>query len=242
MPYPRRLDAPQSDWNGEFIENSRAKDAAGEVLTGEVVTSREINPSTNVKRLIVLVPEQVIGEGRLAKRIWMLASARRLNILLVARVTDRAREMSTRRQLASLASSLYDAWYKVDTHVAYENNWVDVLHEVIQLGDMIVCNAEQIEPYGKFRDRSLQLVLSEEFSNPLTVLSGFCEQEKPVALIHWPRQLFAWGGFLLILTVFSLIEFRVDHLVKGTIGTLLLIVILVVEFGLIWFVNAITNG
>jgi hypothetical protein len=106
---------------------------------------------------------------------------------------------------------------------------------------MIVCHSEQIEPYGKLRDRSLKLVLAEEFSNPVSMLTGFCEQEKPAALFHWPKQLIAWGGFLLILAVFSLIEFRVDHLVKGTIGQLLLIVILVVEFGLIWFLNTITN-
>lgn len=241
MPNLRNLSSSHSNWNGEYLENNTAYTENKEVLAGEVVSPIELNAPASVKRLVVLVPEQVIGEGRLAKRIWLLASARRLDVLLVTKVSDRTNEMAARRQLASLASSLYDTWFKVDMKVIHQDNWVDALHEVIQLGDMIVCHSEQIAPYGKFRDRPLKLVLAEEFSNPVSLLSGFSEQEKPPSMIRWPKQVIAWGGFVLILVVFSLLEFRIDHLVTGTLGQLLLIVILAVEFGLIWFLNTITN-
>jgi hypothetical protein len=241
MPNLRKLSSSHSDWNGEYLETNAADTVNDEVLTGEVLSPNELSAPASVKRLVVLVPDQVIGEGRLAKRIWLLASARRLDILLVTKVSDSTYEMAARRQLASLASSLYDAWFKVDVKVVYQDSWVDALHEVIQLGDMIVCHSEQISPYGKLRDRSLKLVLAEEFSNPVFLLSGFSEQEKPLSIIRWPKQAIAWGGFLLILVVFSLIEFRIDQLVTGTLGQLLLIVILIVEFGLIWFLNTITN-
>lgn len=211
------------------------------VKSGEMFMLNGLSAPTATNRLVVLVPDQVIGEGRLAKQIWLLASARRLDILLVAKVADHNQEMAARRQLASLTSSLYDAWFKVDAKVIYKDSWVDALYEVIQLGDSIVCHAEQIAPYGILRDRPLKLVLTEEFSNPVVLLSGFCEQEKPVSTMGWPKQLIAWGGFLVILVVFSMVEYRVDNLVQGAIGQLLLVVILIVEFGLIWLVNTITS-
>ena len=69
----RRLGAP------EDIAHAAVYLIESDFVTGEVLTGNELSAPTFVKRLVVLVPEQVIAEGRLAKRIWMLASARRLD-------------------------------------------------------------------------------------------------------------------------------------------------------------------
>jgi hypothetical protein len=194
-----------------------------------------------IRRLVVLVPEQVLSEGRMARQVWQLAQTNHSQILLVARIQSSDQEMTARRQLATLASLLEDVWHHVEIKVVSAKSWIPALETITHPGDLLVCHKEQ-EVFGRMnRHQPLSTLLEQQFNLPVFILSGFSQKEKRSISHSYFKPVLIIAGFVLILVSFFMFEIRIDHLLKGTLGEILLIGISLIEFGLIWLLNNLAN-
>ena len=120
-------------------------------------------------------------------------------------------------------------------------NWLPVLRELYQAGDVLVCQVEQVVRAGWLRTLPVSAFLREAFageqaarSQPVLLeMQGYYHPAR-VQASHWLHQLAFIVGCLLILVVFSVLEFQLDYSIQGAARLFLLSVMVLFEFGAIW--------
>src|SRR5436190_16453273 len=92
-------------------------------------------------RLVVLVPDLEWELIPAIHRIWELADAQHVHVLLLTLCNDSNQESSLHRALIILCAMLQDGRILVETKIENGTNWVDVVKRNYQADDMIVCFA-----------------------------------------------------------------------------------------------------
>ena|SRR5215208_3720550 len=197
------------------------------ILTINPVSHLDRNPS---RRLIVLIPANS-DWAPATRRVWELAKATGSTVQLLGLCKDISQEPALRRELVTMAALIRDAKISVETKVEIGANWVDVVKRNYQLGDMIVCMAEQ---RAGIRHRPLSQILESNLKAPVYILSQL-QASQPQS--NGLSQAIKWLGLLGIIFGFFLLQVRVDQLSKDWFQTVLLILLLIPEFGLIWLWN-----
>jgi hypothetical protein len=187
-------------------------------------------------RFIVLVPGFEIDLAAVTSRVWELANASEANILFLGLYSDPEREMSLRRELVTMSAMARDAKVSAEVDVTFEKNWTAAIKSHLRAGDTVVCFAEQ-------RIGSPQMPLSQavqsSFNVPLYILSGLSPRSDSQP--GWPSQVAAWVGSIVIIFVFSIIQVKIDQVVKDGSHILFLILSTPAELGAIWIWNSIVG-
>lgn len=198
------------------------------------------NLPTIGSRLIVLVPRGVIEVSRFAQQVRWLALQQQRDVLYLAMTDQDADELSTRRLLATLEALTCDPLYEVSARQVEATDWVKAIYSVYQPEDRVVCHAGQLAPAGFGKGFPLEEYLKEEKHLQVYILNGLYPHEAGHSL-DWLRGIGFWLGSLAILAMFSIVEYRVDHLLSGITRLLILAVLLVLEAGLIYELNKHTG-
>jgi hypothetical protein len=146
---------------------------------------------------------------------------------------DTSQELALRRDLATMAALIRDTKVFVEPKVEIGNNWLNAVKHNYQEGDMIVCLEEQ--PIG-IRRRPLSQILESTFKAPIYVLS---QTKSPESQFNMLSQLIAWSGFIGIIAGFFILQVKITQLPQDWFQTLLFILLLFPEFGLIWAWNSL---
>ena len=181
-------------------------------------------------RLIVLV-SSTADPSVMTRRIWKLATATRMHVLLLTLCRDPIEEQSLRRKMIAMASLLQDGNRCVENKVMFGTNWVAAVKDNYRTGDWIVCFAEQ--RVGLLQ-RPLSQILESNLRATLYVLSEPTPQKS-----NKLSQVFSWFGFMAILIGFGLLQTRILQLPEGSFQSLLLILSVLPEFWLIWVWNSL---
>jgi len=184
------------------------------------------------QRLVVLVPAIINDESELARRIWSMASPRRLSVLYLGLCREIEQEAGARRQLATLAAITRDDWATVETRLQIGTDWTRAVRAVYRPDDLIICHAEQQVAAKGFKQQPLSQALLTALDAPVCVLAGFCPQgpsqeSKPVS------KLFSWLVPIFILAVFFLMQVRIEQLPRDWAHTALLSLSVIVEYALV---------
>ena len=182
-------------------------------------------------RLIVLVPP-TSDYGITTQRIWELAIATGKRIQLLSLSKDTANEPSLHRQLVLMAALVGDNRISTEAKVELGTNWVDAVKRNYQLGDIIVCFAEQ---RNGFLRTPLHQILEENLDSPLLILWGLYP-ERPSRL-NLLSSIALWAGVISIITGAFFLQIRIMTLPRDWAPTTLLILAVVAEFWLIWVWN-----
>ncbi len=176
-------------------------------------------------KLIVLIPPG-LDTSRMPHRIWKLADATNMSVLLLGLGGNDANEHSLRRGMVTLAAMLRSE--KVATDIKFENitNWVKAVGLHYRSGDMIVCPADN--RIGIFR-RSLGEILKAKLNAPIYILSN---QEPQDFAPTWKLKIMAWSGFIGLLIGFGVLQIRIVHLTGGGFQTILLLLSTILEYWL----------
>ena len=186
----------------------------------------------SARRLLVLISAD-IAYSAVTGRIWQLAHSTESNVLLLGLCIDPVEEAGLRRELITMASLLQDGRITVETKVEIGTNWLGTVKTLAKAEDMVVCFAEQ--RIGLLR-RPLHQLLESNLNTSVYILSGLIpEKSTPHKLL----QVSAWLGCLAIIIAFSLFQSKVVQLQEGWAQSVLLILSLVPEFGLIWLWNSL---
>lgn len=191
---------------------------------------------TSSRRLVVIVPRGNIAENTLARRIWQLASTSGLGVLYVAIAPDNEQVPYYHRRLADLTMMTSNDRLHAYTHISYENDWVTVVRQILQPGDVLVCMANHMV----FKNFVQRIKLGEELVKigkaPVYMLGGMKIGPTP----EWEfayKEVAAWVASLLLIIAFFGLQAGIDHSISGQLSKILIVMTIVAEFLLIFKIN-----
>ena len=184
------------------------------------------------RRLIVLIPPDS-DCTQVTRRICRLANETNSDIQLLGLCKDANQEMALRRELATVVALILNANVFVEMKVEVDTNWLEVVKRNYQAGDMLVCLAEQ--PIG-IRRRPLSQILKSTFKAPIYILSDVKYAQFQFNVVS---QVIAWCGFIGIIAGFFILQVKITQLPRDWLQTVLFILLLIPEFGLIWVWNSL---
>ena len=197
------------------------------------LTAASISGLAPVRRLIVLVPAET-DYSAAAHRIWELASASQSRVQFLGLCSNVAQEFSLRRQLVTLSAMVQDDNVHAETRLEIGSNWISAIKSDLQVGDMLVCFAEQRA--GIFH-RPLNQILKSSLSTPVYVLSGLSTQSQP--RLNWLSQIVVWLGSIGILAGAAVLQIKITSMPNDWAQTTMLIISVIVEAWLIWGWNGL---
>jgi hypothetical protein len=115
-------------------------------------------------------------------------------------------------------------------------NWVDAVKRNYRAGDIIVCFAEHRD--GLF-SKPLNQILETNLDAPIYILSSLYTQEFSSSRLI--SQAILWMGWIGIIAGFFLLQARIALLPNDWTQTTSLILVLILEFWLIWVWNNLLN-
>jgi len=133
-----------------------------------------------------------------------------------------------------------DGMFEIDSRQIETGNWVKAIEAVYRPGDLVVCHEGQKITAGLRKNIPLEQHLGNKMHIPTHLLSGFYQGES-IAIQPILRSLLFWLGSLVIVLGFTLVEYRVDHLMSGAARLLIMSILLVFESGLIYELNKYTG-
>jgi hypothetical protein len=196
--------------------------------------------SEGIKRLVILIPDLDAEEARLSRYIWSLAAPRQIEVLLVSLVQVPGDEFHALRRLTSIAAITRDTWVKVDTQVLFGRSWVKAVKPFLGKGDLLVCPSGQTAAAGWGKRVSLETAMSSAIRKPVHVIPSFFQPDTQPKFI-WVRRLPYWVGLVIILASFFFLEVDVNHSVTDWAGNVILIGLILVETGLLYWWTSITG-
>jgi len=190
-----------------------------------------VNPE-RFGRLIVLVPPGA-DSTNVTRRICKLASETKSDVQLLGLCKDPAQELALRRELVTVSALIRDARVFAEMKVEVGANWLDAVKRNYQDGDAIVCITDQ--SIG-IRQRSFSQILESTLNAPIYILS----ETKPLqSHSNILLQVIAWSGFLGIIVGFFILQMNIVQLSKDWTQAVILILVLIPEFGAIWIWNSL---
>lgn len=113
-------------------------------MTDLVVSPANVDSGlvASIQRLVVLTPQVDGLEAELARRVWLLAAPRGLDVLYLSLVDDTRNEPLSRRRMATLAALTRDPQMQVETALSFESDWPAAVRSVWRPGDLLICPVE----------------------------------------------------------------------------------------------------
>jgi hypothetical protein len=183
-------------------------------------------------RLIVLVPPDA-DCATVTRRICKLASETQSDVQLLGLCSNPTEELALRRQLITVTALIRDVRIYAEAKIEVGKNWLDAVKRNYQDGDAIVCITD---PSIGIRQRSFSQILESTLKAPIYILSETKpSQPQPNFLI----MLAAWSGFLGIIAGFFILQIKIVQESKDWTQAVILILILIPEFGALWLWNSI---
>lgn len=197
-------------------------------------TTSAVDPATHLKtsspstgRLLVLVSTDS-DYGSALPRIWQLASSTSRRVHLLGLSRDPTQESSLRRQLIAMSALLSDGEIFTEASIEFGTGWMDAVRRHYQMGDMLVCFAEQRDG---LLHKPLQQVLEAKLDVPVLILSDLYSQRSSTR--NMLAEILLWVGLLGIVIGAFLLQTRFMSLPRDWIQTTLMLVSVFAEFWLL---------
>lgn len=191
-------------------------------------------------KIIVLLPECLVRDAELAREVRKLALQKQMDVLFLTLLEDEEKALMVARSMVTLKALIGDHQYMIQSRVVAASIWIKTLQETCRPGDVIVYFAEQTVRDGLFRTRALSEFLPHVIKAPLVALTGYYHPQKAYMKAVLKDAL-TWFGFLLILAAFTLVEFTLDSGVHDLVHQILLVMLMVMEFGTLLVWNNLTS-
>lgn len=191
-------------------------------------------PVTN-GRLIVLVPENLLGNTELMNKVYRMATREEREVFFLALVDGSTQLLAATRSVATLKALVSGGRINAGSQVVEASHWLPALREIFRPGDVIVCQAEQQVRSGFLRTVPVSDFVREHMKAPVRTISGFYRPVR-MQMQHWLGNIVYWVGLLAIIVSFFMLEVRLEQGVHGIARTVLLIVLLIAALGagIIW--------
>lgn len=193
------------------------------------------------KRLIVILPDGMAGHLDFAHKVHWMALQEQRKVLYLTLVDDYDKRLSKSRSMATMTAVTAGNILRVNSKLVIASDLLKTLEEISQADDVIVCQAEQSVQKGLLGVLSMEEYIRSVSNNRIVVVSGYY---KPIReqLKHISAQFFFLLGFLVIFSLFTLLEIYLDHDLTGLPRAILLCTLICCEFGAAYAWNSIVGN
>jgi hypothetical protein len=198
----------------------------------EVDASVRVSRPDSSHRIVVLIPPDSDCSS-MTRKICKLANENNSDVQLLGLCRHPEQEMSLRRELVTVSALIRGAKVFSELKVETGNNWVNTVQHNYQPGDIIVCITD---PSIGIRKKPLSELLKNTLKAQVHVLS---KDKAPQYSSNALSQIIAWSGFLGITIGFFIIQVKIVELPHDWFQTVLSILSLIPELGLILFWNSL---
>jgi hypothetical protein len=176
-------------------------------------------PFGDVPRMVVYIPEMLENVSDYARQVYIQAAARRQPVLYLALNQRESDPLAAARLLATITALTQDNTVRANAVQVEGEDRADALRQVTHPGDLVV-----------WPDESLLAPASLEKALGISqrVLPGARITAPARALPSYPPALI-WLVGLLILVVFTVLEFSLDGLVGGALAKVALMLLFTLE-------------
>jgi hypothetical protein len=192
------------------------------------------------KRMIVLVPDGITDLVGLAHKIRWMAVSNQCEVLYLALVNAGENTLSVSRRMATLKAVTSDNTLSARAKLAPTHEWLKILNETFQSGDMLVCHEEQSVKAGFFKTRPIKDFLEETLNRPVKSISGFYHPWE-VQKKGWLTGFLFWAACLAILAVFTFFEIHMEQTTHGLARLMILTFLAISEVGIFWALSGISG-
>jgi hypothetical protein len=203
----------------------------------------ETNPSPALfdpsRRMLVIVPPGLNDTAGFAQKIHWLALQQQRSVFYLTLADRDAEELVVARTLTTLEALTSDALVRASGLRIEAPGWLEALRPIVQPGDRVICHAEQFVRAGLFQSAPLAQAL-EETGLSVHILSGFY-RSKAGYFPSGAKVILFWLFFVLLLAGFTLLEFRINNEMAGGLRQAALAGVFLIEFGLIYRLNELSN-
>ena len=189
------------------------------------------SPSTG--RLLVLVSADS-NYGSAIQRISQLATTTSRRVHLLGLSKDMTQEPTLRRQLIAISALLRDGNISTEVKIEFGTRWVEAVRRNLQMGDIIVCFAEQQDG---LLHKPLKQALEANLDASMFILSDLYPQLPRRGNIL--SQLLLWAGLLGIIAGAFFLQIRITSLPRDWSQTTLMLFSVFAEFWLLWTWNSL---
>jgi len=187
-----------------------------------VFSASQPDPETGC-RFIVPVTSPEADLTPITRRVWDLANATNSRVQFLGLCDDAMHEPALRRTLATVSAMMNYGNVSAESAILLGRNWLENLKTHVQAGDAIIYWNEQ---YAK--------LLQVDLGVPIYVIP---ELKSGKGLrSNWSTQAAAWIGSIAIIVFFFFMQVQIEHFAKNW-ATVMQLLSVVGEFGLIWFWN-----
>ena len=187
-------------------------------------------------RLIVFVPDCLAGNQELAHKIFWIALREECTVLYFTLVENDTDMLSLSQRMAAMIAATGENCITVHSILVNVEQWLKTLRKTYHPGDRIVCHEEQLVKQGFMTLVPITDFLQDGLNFPVFSIAGFYHPQQ-IQVRKWMHEVFAWLGFIIILTGFTILEIQLDHFLLGIIGKAALCILVTFEILAIWAWN-----
>lgn len=199
------------------------------------------NSEEKKNRMIVILPEILAGNMTLANRIVWLAEKDSRDIVYLALGEDDQHLLQVSRRVATMKAASGKSAIKTTSKIVQKNDWSDSLTKIYRSGDLVICTQELAVSTGFLKTKPISIYIQKELGIPVKLLAGFSSPWKEKSK-QWLHTFYFWAGSIALLGIFTFLEIQIDLDFKGAIQTILFLLSLAIEFGLLLTWNHINES
>jgi hypothetical protein len=188
------------------------------------------------KRLIVILPAPLAGNLAIANKIYWLAQREQCDVLYLTLVDDYEEIMPNTRSMATMAAVTAGNIHNVVTNMVKTSDWLVMLREISRPDDTFICQAEQSVKHGLMGTLPLGEYLRSAFPNRIMMISGYYNPAKD-QLNRLASTLLFLLGIVVIFGLFTALEISLDRDLTGSMHTIMLGTVVLIEFGAVYAWN-----
>ena len=188
-----------------------------------------------VRRLVVLVPAGQVDQVELAAQVLALSAARGLEVVLIGRTLDPRDAWAVRRELVTLAALIRNpTGVPAEIRVISRAPWTDLLAPLVQPGDLLVCQREQVVAGAwPWQRLSLAAALRRTLRVPVCTLEGIVLEREPSSERTLLTRLIGWVVPGLVIVGFTAMQIQIEMHSVGWLTTVLLCLSVLVEIAIL---------
>jgi len=191
------------------------------------------------KRLIVLLPVSMTNNIDLAHMIHWMAFQKKCDVIYLTSEDCNDGSLALSRDMATMKAVTAGNGLSAQWIQAGPADWLTRLHEIYRPEDEIMCNEEQTIGHTFLQKVKLYDLVKETTTADIHLVSGFYPTQEVKRKKGIPEAL-TWMGFLGIIALITWLQIQVDATIHGTLSTVIVLILLCIEFGAIWVWNNIT--
>jgi hypothetical protein len=194
--------------------------------------------SKSPNRLIVLVPNQMLDEQNFAQQITTLSIEHTIPILLLDIIDSPNQQPSASIRLDNLTTLLTSISISAESRIIFISNWLVEFPKICRDNDLIVCLEEHTIQVRGGDHVPICEILPAVQNQPLLVLSSPYIETR---IIQPSRrtELSWWIIALVILIIFSTIQYYLIQTTSGWVESLLIILSILIELAVFYLWNKI---